>query len=174
MDLAQVVPGDSVCFFNKDGDRASLTGKRISDFNQEQTSPSNEGISLPPVEVTEADGVNMVMLIQVPLKQKDPFSSGSVASDSSLQSLEVLSAPMAVMSRAESNVEAAVIGHGPVEGPFTEIDDLAIERDPNFPIRVTVQFYKATDNGIVSEKRPGRYLMLKSSASTTMQTMLVA
>ena len=49
-----------------------------------------------------------------------------------------------------SNVEAAVIGHGEVEGPFTEIDNLDIERDPDFPIRVTVQFYKATSNGVVS------------------------
>jgi hypothetical protein len=48
-------------------------------------------------------------------------------------------------------VEAAVIGHGAVEGPFTEIDGLAIERDPDYPIRVTVQFYKATSNGAVSE-----------------------
>ena len=50
----------------------------------------------------------------------------------------------------KSDVEAAVIGHGAVEGPFTEIDDLEIERDERFPIRVTVQFYKATSNGIVS------------------------
>ncbi len=54
--------------------------------------------------------------------------------------------------RAISNVENAVIGHGTVEGPFTEMDNLAIERDPAFPIRITVQFYKATDNGVVSEK----------------------
>jgi hypothetical protein len=39
-----------------------------------------------------------------------------------------------------------------VEGPFTEIDQLAIERDPRFPIRATVQFYKATSNGVVSEQ----------------------
>lgn len=50
----------------------------------------------------------------------------------------------------KSDVEAAVIGHGEVEGPFTEIDGLDIERDERFPIRVTVQFYKATSNGVVS------------------------
>ena len=50
-----------------------------------------------------------------------------------------------------SNVENAVIGHGELEGKFTETDDVAIERDPNFPVRVTVQFYKATDNGVVSQ-----------------------
>jgi hypothetical protein len=37
-----------------------------------------------------------------------------------------------------------------VEGPFTEIDNLPIERDERFPIRVTVQFYQATSNGIIS------------------------
>jgi hypothetical protein len=48
-----------------------------------------------------------------------------------------------------SDVEEAVIGHGKVEGPFTEIDGLEIERDERYPIRVTVQFYKATSNGAV-------------------------
>jgi hypothetical protein len=61
-----------------------------------------------------------------------------------------LAAAAPSMRRAESNVEAAVIGHGKVEGPFTEIDNLEIERDPRFPVRVTVQFYKATSNGVVS------------------------
>ena len=51
-----------------------------------------------------------------------------------------------------SDVEAAVIGHGELEGPFTEIDGLEIVRDPEFPIRVTVQFYKATSNGVASQQ----------------------
>ena len=67
-------------------------------------------------------------------------------------------APQAVKCRSamgggglfRSDVEEAVIGHGEVEGPFTEIGGLAIERDPRFPIRVTVQFYQATSNGVVS------------------------
>ena len=51
---------------------------------------------------------------------------------------------------SECDLDEAVIGHGEVEGPFTEIDNLAIKRDARFPIRVTVQFYKATSNGVVS------------------------
>lgn len=58
----------------------------------------------------------------------------------------------APQATAKSDVESAVIGHGRVEGPFTEIDGLDIERDERFPIRVTVQFYKATSNGVVSEE----------------------
>ena len=136
-------------FFNKDGERASLTGKRISDFRAEQSENSGNAVELPPVEVSEKEGLNMVMLIQVPLKQKEAFGNFGAAADLSVMAESAPAAPVMAQS-ARSNVEAAVIGHGEVEGPFTEIDNLDIERDPNFPIRVTVQFYKATDNGIVS------------------------
>jgi hypothetical protein len=135
-------------FFNKNGERASLTGKRISDFRSEGA--DGDTTTLPPVEVSEEEGLNMVMLIQVPLKQREPF--GNFSDSAGALTMAAAPAPTAAapLQRAASDVEAAVIGHGPVEGPFTEIDNLAIERDPDFPIRVTVQFYKATSNGIVS------------------------
>lgn len=63
-----------------------------------------------------------------------------------------MSAQASVMRGAASNVEAAVIGHGKPQGPYVEMADLDIERDERYPIRVTVQFYKATSNGVVSEK----------------------
>jgi hypothetical protein len=78
------------------------------------------------------------------LKQKYPLEGEMMEAADSVVGY---SAPML---KLESDVEAAVIGHGAVEGPFTEIDGLDIERDARFPIRVTVQFYKATSNGIVS------------------------
>jgi hypothetical protein len=129
-------------FFNQNGERASFTGQRLSDFK-----PNGNGRSVDAPTAGEEAGLNMVLLIQVPLKQKERPRN---------QSFEGLmmpsAAPMAEYSlrRRESDVEAAVIGHGEVEGPFTEIDHLAIERDPRYPIRVTVQFYKGTSNGVVS------------------------
>jgi hypothetical protein len=124
-------------FFNQDGERASFTGERLSDFVRENRSTSVDG-----PEAAGESGLNMVLLIQVPLKQKHPFDDTIV---------EYEAAPSEAMSIAGADVEAAVVGHGPVEGPFTEIDDLDIERDERFPIRVTVQFYKATSNGVVTE-----------------------
>lgn len=127
-------------FFNQDGQKAGFTGTRLSDFaGGEHQTPG----------VGAQSGLNMVLLVQVPLKHKEipirlqecceaqpcPTTGGSVKT-----------------SRSRSDVENAVIGHGKIEGPYTEIDHLAIERDPRFPIRVTVQFYKATSNGVVSEK----------------------
>ncbi|MBI1880817.1 MAG: hypothetical protein HYR94_21785 [Chloroflexi bacterium] len=125
-------------FFNQNGQRAAFTGERVSDFQTQ--APSEPQVT---VEVGEESGLNMVLLIQVPLKQKQPmFRDDGTSSDA-----EMKAAPAAA---AESDVEAAVIGHGPLEGPFTEIDNLPIERDERFPIRVTVQFYQATSNGVVS------------------------
>ena len=87
----------------------------------------------------------MVLLIQVPLKQKKPetYRMYSADEDTGIMFCCAMAAP--------SDVEEAVIGHGKVEGPFTEIDGLDIERDDRYPVRVTVQFYKATSNGVVSQ-----------------------
>jgi len=131
-------------FFNKNGDRASLTGQRASDF--QTGSNSNPGTPIEPgLTATGETGLNMVLLIQVPLKQKNANRSMGAAA--------YPAAPAAAMTleARTSDIENAVIGHGKVEGPFTEIDNLEIERDPRFPVRVTVQFYKATSNGEIGE-----------------------
>ena len=44
-----------------------------------------------------------------------------------------------------------MLGHGPHLGPFNEGHSLKFERDPQFPVRITVQFYKATSNGVASD-----------------------
>lgn len=129
-------------FFNHKGQRASLTGERQSTF---------QGTTPPPGKSAEASaagesGMNLVMLIQIPLKQRNPMRP--MKGDGGGFAFSETAVPTAA---APSDVENAVIGHGEFEGPFTEIDRLPIQRDPDFPVRVTVQFYKATSNGVVSE-----------------------
>lgn len=129
-------------FFNQNGERASFTGQRLSDFQAHNPQPGHS------VEVGKSQqGLNMVLLVQIPLKHK-PIP---MRDDISYECAPCPSAG-AKCERGASDVENAVVGHGEVEGPFTEIDHLAIERDPQFPIRVTVQFYKATSNGVANEK----------------------
>lgn len=131
-------------FHNAGGQRASLTGERESDFRAKTSHPG----TAPTVgtEKTET-GLNMVLLVQIPLKQKRPMQFEDEESDMTV----ACAAPPEMESRRKrSDVENAVIGHGNIEGPFTEIDNLEIERDENLPVRVTVQFYKATSNGVVS------------------------
>jgi len=52
----------------------------------------------------------------------------------------------------ERDVEDAIIKIGESEGPFDEICGIEIEREPSFPVRVTLQYYKATSNGVINEK----------------------
>ncbi len=130
-------------FHNQNGERASFTGQRLSDFQTlELDGRLESGPGVP--EAAGENGLNMVLMIQVPLRQKNPMTFDLFAATQ-----EMAEAPAVESDR--SNVEAAVIGHGAVEGAYTEIDNLAIVRDERFPIRVTVQFYKATSNGVVSE-----------------------
>lgn len=130
-------------FHNQDGMRASLTGQRLTDF------VSSGGTGGRPVSDRQGEGLSMVLLIQVPLKQVQIASAGSPYAAAQMPAME---AAGAFKTRGGSDVETAVIGHGDVEGPFTEIDNLAIERDTRFPVRVTVQFYKATATGQPSEQ----------------------
>lgn len=128
-------------FFNQNGERASLTGQRKSDFVNGEPAPPASASRAGPGDGPNGEGLNMVLLIQVPLKQKERMDfrgAGAIALE-------------CCVMEASSDIEEAVIGHGKVEGPFTEIDGLKIERDDRYPVRVTVQFYKATSNGVVSD-----------------------
>jgi hypothetical protein len=129
-------------FFNQNGERCSLTGKRKSDFLAEVPQDQREATSS--AGVADREGLNMVLLIQVPLKHKE--------SEIAFAGVFDLCECLCCDTLMESDVEEAVIGHGKVEGPFTEIDGMRIERDDRFPVRVTVQFYKATSNGVVSDE----------------------
>ena len=126
-------------FHNQNGERASFTGTRMTEFVAAGGDATDRVDSM-----DAAAGLSCVMLIQVPLQQPQRLT----------RSAAFACAPSAAkcmsMDFAECDVDEAVIGHGEIEGPFTEIDGLAIKRDPRFPIRVTVQFYKATSNGVMN------------------------
>ena len=133
-------------FHNANGQRTSLTGERLTDFKARQGRPDTG-------DTGKDQGLGMVLLIQVPLIQHHPMRSvGGFGGGGAMDSMAAAkAAPMMQRVAGRSDVEQAVVGHGDAEGAFTEIDNLNIQRDPNFPIRVTVQFYKATSNGIANE-----------------------
>lgn len=133
--------GGQRLFFNLNGEKAAFTGERLSDFK------AAGGPSGPSAKAAGEEGLNMVLLIQVPLKQRKPRNYGFLAMAGAFQSSESAS-----LSRGASDMEAAVIGHGKPHGPFEELAGLPVERDERFPIRVTVQFYQGTSNGAVTDK----------------------
>ncbi len=133
-------------FFNDDGERAPFVAERVSQWAAEQ------GIDVD--SISEDSGLDVVLLIQVPLKQREPerhwYDDWSFGGMGGAGAPAASAAPMMEKSAKSSDVEMAVVSHGEAEGPFVEFGNLPIERDTRFPVRVTVQFYKATSNGVVS------------------------
>ena len=108
-------------YFNDDGERASLTGSRLSDFMGDPTNLAEmTGVHM---EAAGEEGLNMVLLIQIPLRQKE-------RRDMWFDDYSCVGCVDCVCCEASvsSDVEAAVIGHGELEGPFREIDGLPITR----------------------------------------------
>lgn len=135
-------------YFNHHGQRAPLTAERLKDVQRKGTTMNGESAS------SLGEDANLLMLIQVPLKVEPRAMIGGTGSGYGAIGAE--SAPMPAKAsrrttrREASDVDVAVLGHGPTEGPYTELDGLTIERDDRFPVRVTVQFYQATSNGVVN------------------------
>ena len=139
-------------YFNHNGQKTCLTGERLSDYkdNQAQVIAAEQGISLEAARshVSVAQDMNLVMIVQVPLKQKVDkrerfalYASAAGGNDFTV-----------ARACAMSDMEDAVIGHGDDEGEHSELGGYKLERDDRYPIRVTVQFYKATSNGVVDDQ----------------------
>ncbi|MBA3452561.1 MAG: hypothetical protein H0T42_05620 [Deltaproteobacteria bacterium] len=144
-------------YFNSGGKKAPLIAERLTDVKNAGVTANGESAAS-----LGADS-NVLMLIQVPLKYREPprramQPMNALANDGPGGApAKAAQAPAAESagqgqgrSRDRSDVDVAVLGHGKTEGPFTELDGLTIQRDARFPVRVTLQFYQATSNGVIS------------------------
>lgn len=153
-DASQAVGMGQELYFNDAGARASFTAERKSDVERRITAQGG------PKSVDDrtalARGADVLFMIQVPLKHKNVGMLGGelpmAAPPAQAAMSESAAEDEGVASMEESDVEQAVLGHGAALGPFAEGWGGELVRDEAFPVRVTVQFYKATSNGVVDEK----------------------
>ncbi|MDB4945739.1 MAG: hypothetical protein JWP97_5273 [Labilithrix sp.] len=157
-------------YFDNKGQRAAFTAERKADV--EQRIAAQGGPKTEDDRTALQKGADVLFLVQVPLKHAQLGRLGGVmpappgaggapppwpsAPKKSAAAPTAAPAPMAADAKGAaafegSDVEQAVLGHGPNLGPYSEGHRLRLERDPRFPVRVTVQFYKATSNGVVSD-----------------------
>ncbi|MCU0697035.1 MAG: hypothetical protein MUC96_10930 [Myxococcaceae bacterium] len=152
------LPGDQTLqgwgqqlFFNEKGQRTTFTAERKSAVANRIAAGQGTAADQGALE----EGADMMMIVQVPLKQKPPPRQSVLGGLADMMQMAPAAAPMqesaAEGARGPSDVEQAVLGHGDAQGPHGECGGLALERDERFPVRVTVQFYKATSNGVVSD-----------------------
>lgn len=134
-------------FFNHAGQRTTFTAERRSAVQARIESGETSSQDVGALE----EGADMMMLIQVPLRQRNPRRQ-MPAMEMQLEDAMGGGPPMAPSARSAggSDVERAVIGHGEDMGVFREMGNMRLVRDERFPVRVTVQFYRATSNGVIS------------------------
>jgi hypothetical protein len=154
-------------YFDNKGQRAAFTAERKSDVAERiaaQGGPKTEDD-----RTALQKGADVLFLVQVPLKHAQlgrlggavpggagggPMPAPQAAPMMPSKPAAKAAAPAAEASGAaadRSDVEQAVLGHGPNVGPFNEGHRLRLERDTKLPIRITVQFYNATSNRAVSD-----------------------
>jgi hypothetical protein len=138
-------------YFNKNGEKAPLIAERLTDVKASGVTANGEN-----AQDLGSDS-NVLMLIQVPLRYREPPRRAMAYESNAPTGGGIAAAPPAMAkpgdssaTRGRSDVDVAVLGHGKTEGPYTELDGLTIARDARFPVRVTLQFYQATSNGVVS------------------------
>ncbi len=137
-------------YFNNKGQRTVFTAERKSAvkarINNGQAQSGDAGAL--------EEGADMMMIVQVPLKHRTRrrFGYGIGEAGGALAPMASGAPVQRRATRGRSDMEQAVLGHGKDLGPFKEAGGLKLQRDERFPIRVTVQFYKATSNGVISAK----------------------
>lgn len=146
-------------YFNDKGQRSAFTAERKADV--EQRIAAQGGPKTEDDKSALQKGADVLFLVQIPLKHHNLGRLGGALPAPAADPMggavpmkpkaAAASAPMDEAKAERSDVEQAVLGHGPHLGPFNEGHGLRFERDPKFPVRITVQFYKATSNGVVSD-----------------------
>jgi hypothetical protein len=133
-------------YFNQNGMKAPLIAERLADVKASGHTANGEDAQ------DLGDDSNVLMLIQVPLKFRSYARASSAPKPTEAQAPAKNDAGGGGLVKGGklSDVDVAVLGHGETEGPYTELDGLTITRDARFPVRVTLQFYQATSNGVVS------------------------
>jgi hypothetical protein len=139
-------------YFNHAGQRTTFTAERRSDVQARIESGAATADDATALET----GADLVMIVQVPLRlpyrpSRSAMASGGGGLGSDMDDVLASAGGISTSSAPASDVETAVIGHGLDAGPVREVGRTRIRRDPHFPIRVTIQFYRATSNGVVSE-----------------------
>ena len=134
-------------------------GQRLKDYRKETGSTATGKMT------QEEKQQNMILVIQVPLvRHRQPkHRRHHYALDSieecedlcSVSSAQAFSAPPSMNFKKEkkANVEDAIIKIGSSEGKFVELERKKnVERDTRWPIRITLQYYKCTDDGNIDEE----------------------
>ncbi|OQR87542.1 CUE domain containing protein [Achlya hypogyna] len=145
---AQVVSHTNrVLNFNQRGAKHTFVAERLS------IDRAKRGVTTTGAMTTAEEARNYVMIVQIPLERRLAVSNyPGFTCMAPMQQSQILMLASGPQSHSP-NVEAAMVGLGDAQGPFPKLSKFShVKRNALYPIRVTVQFYQATSNGVVSRE----------------------
>jgi hypothetical protein len=162
--------------FNRNGRKVKYLAKRLKQDRKER------GVSLEGKMNSEEEDRNVIIIYQIPLLRKTPVSRGwppqksfsgkNVENCSSFTSFgsdeesdcgfddyepgfgfDLKSTRGCVVKTKKRGMDNAMLQASSTDlGSFESLDATKLERDVKFPIRVTYQFYKVSDDPVLSEE----------------------
>lgn len=131
-------------YFDKNGKKCNYTATRLSVDRKRR-----EIININKDMTQEEKMQNRLMIIQVPLKQKPIKYQRGGDTQGWASEYEEEDGEMGFSLFERCDVEHAVLKAGKSVGSY-DYPATNLERDHRFPCRLTLQYYKATSNGIVN------------------------
>jgi hypothetical protein len=125
-------------YFNSNGKAVEFCATRLSQDRIDR-GITNAACSMTADEIDR----NVLLVFQIPLKQKQPTYDSSEEEDMSFGMFESLGCTPNVRAKGMEN--AMIRASTVVQGPFRGLGNHLLERDDRYPIRLTYQFYKITD-----------------------------
>jgi hypothetical protein len=140
-------------YFNKKGRAFNFSAKRLSQDRKEK------GKAVKGEMDADEQERNALMVFQIPLKVKERprrASNGVAYAMCSMENCVSRGISFDDEEEAEMGIEDAVLSVGDEIGEFTGTkgssgQHLALERDSDYPIRCTLQFYQVTDSAKIAE-----------------------
>ena len=153
----QIISGQTKLYMNDNDVAKSFLAKRLKDDRKER------GVKLEGKITDEERARNVIYIYQIPLKRK--ARSGGLSfmmmddSDSDLEcayacSSNAIMKSMRTIGDTRSlsrGFDHATIRKGESHGKYTGTKDMTLERDHDYPIRLTLQYYHVTDTADITE-----------------------
>jgi len=147
---AQVLTGNPL-YFNDNGKACNFIAERMKDVRK------REGRSEAAEMSADEQEKNCLYIYQIPLKTKEPEYVNSPTSDlcydydCDLKNSNCVMECESECLSSERGMDDAILQKGEGHSDFKGTNNKLLERDPKFPIRCTLQFYKVTDSKVIPE-----------------------
>ncbi|EQC42374.1 hypothetical protein SDRG_00111 [Saprolegnia diclina VS20] len=139
---------DAILYSNEQGQKHTFVAERLS------THRAKRGVTSKGAMTAREEACNYVMIVQIPLQQKPPPPRRQYSNLACYHCEEEECELGSFESTFERpDVEEAMVSLGDALGPFPKLSQFSkVTRDARYPIRVTIQFYQATSNGVVTRE----------------------